>query len=266
MSLPPPQALREAVLDQIHAHGWIASSSWLATVDSTNLAAKRALASTASLPALFVADEQTAGRGRGEHQWWSPAGCLMLTLALGNDGAPTDRSQWALLGLVCGVAVADTISQWIPPEQVQLKWPNDIYLGRQKLSGMLIESYSAPQAGWLIGIGLNVNIDWERAPAGLRDQATCISSSRCQALEPEIVLPTLLEKLETRIRQWQAGGEEWFDEWLHRCLLSGQVIRVKAAGQQIIGRCEGIDRSGRLLIRDELTVHALASAEILAWR
>src|SRR5690606_33376107 len=155
--------------------GWVQHAQWFEEIDSTNDAARRSLHETPSpaLPSLFVAHRQNAGRGRGGHPWWSPDGCLMPTPVLPSSTLPVDPSLLSQLALVSGLAVARTAGHSLPEEAIQLKWPNDVYARGRKLAGILIESAALPQqqlpaeraAAWLIGIGLNVHIDWHAAPA-----------------------------------------------------------------------------------------------------
>ncbi|GAB5402636.1 MAG: hypothetical protein Aurels2KO_08670 [Aureliella sp.] len=263
---------KQSAIDAVLQDGWVQSVDWQAEVDSTNLVAKRAISSGQEMPALFVADSQTAGRGRSSNQWWSPAGCLMLTLAVDETLAPESPTTRPLLALLCGIAVADTIRQWFPDEKglaprVQLKWPNDVYLDGSKVCGILIESLASPSGStvWLIGIGVNVDMDWATAPDEVKRKATCMTRSLGQVITREAVLVQLIDSVQQWVERWR-DGYAWTDCWNERCLLSGKVVRARSPASQIVGRCEGVDSLGHLLVRDDQQLHQITAAEILDWQ
>lgn len=277
-----------AATEEILSRRWVRHMDWYSEIDSTNSAAKRLLTeSQATLPALIVADAQTAGRGRGDHQWWSPPGCLMFTLAIDSQQLPSDSSQWNQLALVCGVAVAETVNDLLTDtdrsnghtgKQVSLKWPNDVYLENKKCAGILIESGPSQEptasgsnpsgpANWLIGIGINVSVPFEKAPAEVAQRATSIAMHQPQAADIPTVLVELVQHLETQIVGWKNGTQSWLATWQDYCLLTSKVVHARTgAGEQVIGLCEGVDSLGRLIVRHESGVALLSSAEILNWQ
>lgn len=267
-----------SALDEILSRGWVQHAQWFDEIDSTNDAARRSLQGSPSpaLPSLFVAHRQTAGRGRGGHPWWSPDGCLMLTLVLPSSTLPADPSLWCQLALVSGLAVARTAAQSLPEEAIRLKWPNDVYVNGRKLAGILIESAAVTQpqqpplertAAWLIGIGMNVNIDWQAAPVDVARRATCLSSQTGRSLGLPVVLVELIDELQRELTSWLRGDNQWLAQWRERCLLTGKILHVRLGhDRQAVGVCEGVDGSGRLIIRDEQGVQSLTSGEVLAWQ
>jgi len=258
------QSAIDAVLDS----GWVQRVEWYDEIDSTNNAARRALWKVTEeppeFPALFVADQQTAGRGRLQRSWWSPRGCLMLTLAIPNNVLPQQPNEWGQLALISGLAVAQTVQKFVEPRFVQLKWPNDVYVYEKKIAGVLIESDAKV---WLIGIGLNVQVDWAAAPAEVAARATCISSVGASAVLPGVVLVELMVEMQQLLNAWQAGDGRWRSLWQQLCMLSGRVIRVRTPDkQEVTGYCEGLDTAGRLIVRDELGAQFFATGEVLSWQ
>ena len=256
-------------MDAILADGWVQQIEWFPSIDFTNAAARRRLAHSAgshplSLPALWVADRQTAGRGRLQRTWWSPEGCLMLTLAIGEQSLPRQAQDWNQLALVSGLAVANAVASFLEPHEVQLKWPNDVYVGGKKIAGILIESDARV---WLVGIGLNVHLDWSQAPEEVRRRATCVTSASGRQTSRQVVLVELLQQLHQVISGWAQGKLDWHAAWHQRCLLTGRVIHAYLREeQQIVGVCEGIDLQGRLIVRHESGVVHLTAGEIRAWQ
>jgi BirA family biotin operon repressor/biotin-[acetyl-CoA-carboxylase] ligase len=112
------------------------------------------------LPHLYTirTDFQTAGRGQAGNAWESEESKNLLFSALLRYEGILAAEQWRLSMLVA-VALWDTLANYLSPEQLTIKWPNDIYFGDKKLVGILIENCLAGKyVGYTIaGIGVNVN-------------------------------------------------------------------------------------------------------------
>ena len=263
---------RQAALDELRSQGWLRHVEWLSEVDSTNSLAKRWYADNSSdTPALFVADQQTAGRGRGGNQWWSPSGCLMLTLAIPTSELPDDPSLHPQLALVAGTALAATVDSLLDESSrygAKLKWPNDVYIDGRKLAGILIEALQtrSQTTGFAVGIGLNAHVDWSEAPIQLRERAVSLSSVAGYRIECEAVLVELIKQIRDQLAGWRERPYEWLATWRGRCLLTDCVVKVRVGESgEVVGRCEGIDTEGRLVIRTESQLHVLTACEILSW-
>ena len=105
---------------------------------------------------VFFADEQTAGRGRGDHSWESTPGdglyvSVLLRLALPSARVP-------MLPLVAGLAALDAI-RTASGLTADLRWPNDLLIGERKTGGILVESKTeeGALAFAVVGIGINVH-------------------------------------------------------------------------------------------------------------
>lgn len=113
-----------------------------------------------ALPHFYTirTDYQTAGRGQAGNSWESEAGKNLLFSALLRYDGLLAINQWRLSMLVA-VAMWDVLAQYLPDENLTIKWPNDIYWGDKKLVGILIEnSLSGKFVGYsIVGIGVNVN-------------------------------------------------------------------------------------------------------------
>lgn len=263
---------RQTALNELRQAGWLQHIEWLPRVDSTNNLAKQWVAERSlESPVLFIADQQTAGRGRSGNEWWSPTGCLMMTLAIPPSEMPVDPRMHPQLAFIAGVALAataDTLLEGLDASRIQLKWPNDVYFDGRKLAGILIETLQCrPRTtGFAIGIGINTQIDWSKAPTLLRERAVCLSSASGHAVECETVLLELVQKLREQLHEWREQPEVWMDVWRRRCLLTGCLVRVRiSASRELVGRCDGIDTEGHLLLRTENQLHTLTACEILDW-
>jgi BirA family biotin operon repressor/biotin-[acetyl-CoA-carboxylase] ligase len=140
----------------------LAAGRWLArkltqleSCRSSNESAKELLeAGTPLHSALFLAWEQTGGRGRAARDWWSgpPGGNLAVTLCHREE-----RVRPELFGLIGAVAVATVLGGILRSSaRLSLKWPNDILLDGAKIAGFLCEQPAAGDGVLLLGLGCNL--------------------------------------------------------------------------------------------------------------
>ena len=193
--------------------------------DSTNERAKLLAAGGAPHGTLVTADEQAAGRGRQGRQWTAPAGsAVLMSLVL--------REFDELLPLTAAVAVSEAL-----PVDAAVKWPNDVWIGRRKVAGILVEG--RPQEGWaVLGVGLNVSAT--EFPPELAETATSLLLSGTDTTR-DLVLGDLLRSLS----EWlEAPPEAVLSAWRSRDALKGE--RVRWSDRE--GIAAGIDDSGALLV------------------
>jgi BirA family biotin operon repressor/biotin-[acetyl-CoA-carboxylase] ligase len=187
--------------------------------------------------AVAVANVQTAGRGRLGRTWEAPPGTAVLVSVLLK---PPPGRKLPQLSLVAGVAVADSLERLVGLF-VQIKWPNDVMLRRQKVAGILAE---ARDGAVVLGIGVNVNQTREQLPPG----AASLLTTTGREWERADVLDGILAALEERYEQWSTGGlDAVYDGLGGRDFLRGRRVTVDGA----TGTAVKIDREGRLEV--ELT-------------
>jgi BirA family transcriptional regulator, biotin operon repressor / biotin---[acetyl-CoA-carboxylase] ligase len=214
--------------------------------DSTNERARELALAGAPHGTLVTADEQTAGRGRQGRTWAAPPGAAVLMSLLLRE--LDERS--AALPLAAAVAVCEALA----PLRCEIKWPNDVWLDRRKLAGILVEG--RPQEGWaVLGIGLNVSTDVAELPAELRDSATSLWIAGGDERGRDEVLAALLSALERRLGQEPA---EVLPAWRERDALLGERIRWQAGE----GTAAGIDDTGALLVDTDDGRVALDAGEV----
>ena len=211
----------------------------LRLTDSTNERAKELALGGALHGTLVTADEQSAGRGRQGRAWSAPPRSALLMSLVTRRLAPT-------LPLAAAVAICDAL-----PTRCEIKWPNDIWLERRKLAGILVEG--RPQDGWaVLGIGLNVTT--ESFPPELAEIATSLRIAGVE-LDAETVLAAVLGSLD----EWlEAPAEDVLAAWSERDALRGQRVRW-AAGE---GVAAGIDASGALVVETDDGRVALDAGEV----
>jgi BirA family biotin operon repressor/biotin-[acetyl-CoA-carboxylase] ligase len=203
--------------------------------DSTNARARELAIAGAPSGTLVTASEQSAGRGRQGRTWSAPPGKSLLMSVVMRDLTRRD----ALLPLAVPVAVAEACDDFTGT-RCGIKWPNDIWVDRRKLSGILLEG--RPQEGWaVIGIGLNVGTTREEFPDELQDTATSIAIESGADPGTDVVLAAVLDALERRV-----GGrpDDVLDAWRERDVLLGSGVRWNGGE----GTAAGLDADGSLLV------------------
>jgi BirA family biotin operon repressor/biotin-[acetyl-CoA-carboxylase] ligase len=167
-----------------------------ATIDSTNTYAMREGASGAPSGSVYLASEQTAGRGRGAHRWHSEQDSgVYMSLLLRPRIAPAD-ALW--LSLAAGLAVQQGV-RTATGLDADIRWPNDLLLGGRKFCGILTEmNAEVTQVRYAVtGIGINVNhavfpqelqtfATSLRVESGREQDRTAVASAILQALDAEL--------------------------------------------------------------------------------
>ena len=145
---------------------------------STNDTAKELYKQGAPGGTVILVEEQSAGRGRMDREWVSPAGKNILMSILLKPSMEIERVYTLTLALA--VSVTDAVKE-LAGLSAMIKWPNDIYLNNKKLGGILTEfrAKGITVDYVILGIGLNVNWCPEKAPCflqhlyGLKAEASC---------------------------------------------------------------------------------------------
>ena len=181
--------------------------------------------------------EQTGGRGRRGNQWLSPYGNLYQSIVLKPH---TNRQYWGQLSFVMAVALAQACFEiGIGKNHVQLKWPNDVLIGGQKLAGILIE---VDNKHVVIGTGVNI----EHCPdnrSKIHDFST-ISINEFRDV--------FLEKIAQCYAQWEKDGFAPIrDQWLGHAYKLKEPILARINTAEFEGVFEGLDLDGTLLLREK---------------
>jgi BirA family biotin operon repressor/biotin-[acetyl-CoA-carboxylase] ligase len=231
---------------------------------------ERARAEAAERPggALYLAEAQTEGRGRGRRRWFSPEGLgvyLSLLLKPGEHPVPPDRL--GVLGLLTAYEAACAIEEacGVRPE---LRWPNDLLLGGRKVAGVLAESATRGREVHhaVVSAGVNVNVPAGAFPDEIRHTATSlrIASGAEHAREPIVVeIARRLGELWERLPHLQVPRE--LGAWAQASpAVCGAWVRLRHAGIVREAQTHGLDPAGRLRVRfSGGEAGALADGELL---
>jgi BirA family transcriptional regulator, biotin operon repressor / biotin---[acetyl-CoA-carboxylase] ligase len=201
---------------------------------------------------VYVADEQTAGRGRGTHGWESPPGSgLYVSVLLRPRIAPAD-ALW--MSLAAGLAVHDAVER-VTSLRADLRWPNDLLFGRRKFCGILSEMNAEVTRIRHIVIGIGINVLQQEFPPELRDVATSLYIETGREWPRQELLKALLEGLDREVNALTAPAalEQATASILERLERASSWIRGKRVYVEeqdgYAGVTEGLDARGFLLIR-----------------
>lgn len=191
--------------------------------------------------AVFLADVQTAGRGRRGRAWQTdPHGALAFTV-LRRFVLPPMRL--APLGPAVGVALARAL-HGLGATSLRLKWPNDLVVDDAKLAGLLIEA-----RGEAVAVGIGLNLDIASVP-GVEQPWTDLRRAGATDVSRPRILGALLKGLLPALAEFEREGFAAFvGEWARFDALAGRAVRVHAGDRIEDGIALGIDASGGLRVR-----------------
>jgi BirA family transcriptional regulator, biotin operon repressor / biotin---[acetyl-CoA-carboxylase] ligase len=198
---------------------------------------------------VLVADHQTAARGRRERTWTAPPRSSLSVSVLLRPTAPVER--WTWLPLLAGVAVVEAVRR-VAGIEAGLKWPNDVLVDGRKLAGLLAEVVTTPEPAVVLGCGLNVSQSAAELPV---PTATSLFLAGSQSVDRDPVLRAYLRALASWYAAFEAAAGDpersgLAPRYRDLCSTVGQDVRVELPSSgMLMGRAEGIDGDGRLLVR-----------------
>jgi BirA family biotin operon repressor/biotin-[acetyl-CoA-carboxylase] ligase len=215
---------------------------------STNSDALDAARKSAPHASVYFADEQRAGRGRGDHAWNSAAGDGLYASVLLRS--PISAARLPLLPLAAGLAAAEAIRA-VAGLSIDLRWPNDLMIGPRKVGGILVESKISGGAAEFAVVGIGINVHQRVFAPDLSASATSLDletghrisrqdlllallkSLQCEALK--LADPTASITIPTRVEQ----ASSW---------IRGRCVEVHGP-QACTGVTVGMEDNGFLLVR-----------------
>jgi BirA family biotin operon repressor/biotin-[acetyl-CoA-carboxylase] ligase len=217
-------------------------------VDSTQNIAHSLVRQGAIEGTLVLAEQQNAGRGRMGRNWFSPKGKgVWMSLIL----KPTISMQFTpQLTLLAAVALCRAIQAHIP-QQVGIKWPNDLLINGRKISGILLESSAEDERlNYVIaGIGISVNLLPEDYPEELRAKSTSLFIEKGQKVDREQLICDFLLQLEVMLELYaQQGFAPIRSLWEALTVSLHKPIRIQTAKGWVEGIANAIDEMGALRV------------------
>lgn len=215
---------------------------------STNTDAMAAARNGAPHGSVFFADEQTAGRGRGDHKWYSAAGQGLYVSIVVRLPIPAQRV--ALLPLAAGLAAAEAI-RTASGLTIDLRWPNDLLIGPRKVGGILAEAQIDTGQLTFAVVGIGINVHQQHFDPTLSTPGTSLDVESGRTIDRQQLLIALLESLEGETGVLlDAAARESIPARLTQAStwIRGRAVEVHGP-QACTGTTEGLDENGFLLVR-----------------
>jgi len=214
---------------------------------STNDDAVAAARDGAPHGSIYLADEQRAGRGRGDHTWHSSAGEGLYVSVVLRPGMVSEHLP--VVPLAAGLAAANAISM-VSQLKVDLRWPNDLLIGDRKTGGILVESKTDGKDVLFVVVGIGINVHHRSFEPGLSTPATSLDLESGRRISRQALLIALLESLQRET--WGLHDSAVVAAIPARVALVSTWLRnrrVEVHGPQAcVGITRGLDSNGFLLV------------------
>jgi BirA family biotin operon repressor/biotin-[acetyl-CoA-carboxylase] ligase len=237
------------------------------TIGSTNDVAAQLAAEGRREGLVVTAATQTKGRGRRGRTWFSPPGAglyVSVLLVPGRVRQAPDRAT-SLLTIAAGIALAEGVER-ATGLRTDIKWPNDLLVGRRKLAGILAEGVSAPGGTALqaVVLGYGINVQPASYPPELADRVTALETELGRPIDRALVFGETLAALD---RRYQDLIDERYDAilaaWRGRAPGSRHArVNWDAPEGLRRGTTVDIDERGALIVRTDGGVEHLTAGEV----
>lgn len=234
-------------IERLLAAGVAARIEYFDSLGSTqDHALELARSGAAALPLLVLAEQQTAGRGRGQNRWWTGRGSLAMSVAFDPGDWSASAEVLPARSLAVGVAIVETIGAHLVGKRVGLHWPNDVYAEGRKIAGILVDVLSGGRH--VVGIGINVNNSLAAAPEDVRARAASLSDLASQTFDRTALVAELLGNLRRVLVELASSPETFGSRFDELCLQIGRELTIDVAGRRTTGVCAGIAPDGALVL------------------
>jgi BirA family transcriptional regulator, biotin operon repressor / biotin---[acetyl-CoA-carboxylase] ligase len=233
------------------------------TVGSTNTAALEAAVKEAPEGSVFLAEQQTAGRGRAAHDWYSaPSEGIYCSVIL---RPPLPPSEALILSLAAGLAVHAAIQSRDPGLPLDLKWPNDVLIDEKKVCGILTEMNAEATRVHHLVVGIGINVNHTEFPEELEAEATSLRLETGREWSRVEMCASLLKSLD---REYRAlldrpdARESVLRRFQERSSYArGRPVHVSENGE-FEGVTYGLDSRGFLQVHTEQGIRTVFSGTV----
>jgi BirA family transcriptional regulator, biotin operon repressor / biotin---[acetyl-CoA-carboxylase] ligase len=236
-------------------------------VDSTNVFASRLIAHGHRIQegTVIVAESQSAGRGRLGRNWYSAREAGIYFSMVLFPKAPPSLAPLFTLGTA--VAMHNAIERYSGMD-IDIKWPNDLLIGRKKFCGILSEIQAETDLVRSMVVGVGVNVNHENLPADIATRATSLRmvSGRIQS-RLEILLE-FFEEFEAIYMDFERKGPQGITEQWTRLssFANGRKIEVNDGVRRIGGVTRGLNPLGALRIQQKNgVIEEVYSGDVVHW-
>lgn len=236
-----PERIRECLGHSLFS----ANIAFRKTLDSTNLLASKLARQGAPEGTLVLAEKQTSGRGRRGREWRSPGGAnLLFSLLL---RPPFSPQQAFVLTMTLALAGCEAVKGATGLTSL-IKWPNDLYVGRKKLAGILTEFALKANRMEYVVLGLGLNVNWKPP----NEMATSLLAETGRNIPRTDLLVGIVHRFEGYYKEVLSGRiEPFYEQWNTLSLIMGKDVEIASGHKKFRGRAARIDYDGSLIIQDE---------------
>lgn len=218
------------------------------SAESTNTLLLESAANGAPEGTVYLADEQTVGRGRGGHAWHSSPGDGLYVSVLAKPSLHLREALWISLATALAAQSAIKTTTGL---SIDLRWPNDLLYADKKLGGILVETAVEPDADATLRyavIGIGININHESFPPELASLATSLRLATGHEHSRTSLLITLLRALDFELTQLESNEPNLLQRFTAASTwVQGKLVRVPEQGGYT-GITAGLDARGFLLV------------------
>jgi BirA family biotin operon repressor/biotin-[acetyl-CoA-carboxylase] ligase len=227
-------------------------------IDSTNSYLAKQVNAALAEGHVIIADYQRSGRGRLGRQWSSPPRASLLCSILLRPQLEADRLQLVVAAVALAARAALVRLCGVRP---QIKWPNDLVVGENKLAGLLAEVIGT-ERDLAVVVGLGVNLTF---PGPEDVPSTSVQLESGLTIAPRALLDIVLEEIETRraLLDSEDGQRALRAEYERASATIGQTVRVEQHGGTFTGQARGVDAAGQLLVEVEGVVQSLGVGDVV---
>lgn len=212
------------------------------STDSTNTRAKEYAKASGKLPALFIAEEQTQGRGRMGRSFYSPASTGLYMTLLFN--APQNAEKTVTVTSLCAVAASAALKSAFGVD-ADIKWVNDLYINGRKVAGILAESFIEKDVR-MVAIGVGINISTSDFPDDIKDRAGAVGvKSVSKKAKRKLALDIARRLMELAESDDVSAA---MDEYRARSCVIGKKVSFTQNGKTDEGKAVGITDNGFLQV------------------
>jgi BirA family biotin operon repressor/biotin-[acetyl-CoA-carboxylase] ligase len=232
-------------------------------IGSTNAAAMDAASADAPEGGVFLAERQTAGRGRGGNQWHSAQSAGIYCSVVLRPALPP--SEALLLSLAAGLAVHAAVQEIDSRIAPDLKWPNDLLIAGKKFCGILTEMNAEATRVRYIALGIGINVNQASFPAELQASATSLRLATGTEWSRVELCAALLKSLDREYRNLlnnPDAGKMILARFQERSSTArGRQVRIEENGG-FEGVTEGLDARGFLQVRTQHGLRTVLSGTV----
>jgi BirA family biotin operon repressor/biotin-[acetyl-CoA-carboxylase] ligase len=211
---------------------------------------------------VFLAEEQTAGRGRGANSWQSPRSTGIYGSVVLRPKLPP--SEVLVLSLAAGLAVHAAIQQVDFRLAPDLKWPNDLLLDGKKVCGILTEMNAEATRVRYIVVGIGINVNQTSFPRDLAATSLRLATgSEWSRVELAAALLKSLDREYRCLLEDSGARAAILRRFAERSSwVQGKSIRIEENGSGLEGITEGLDERGFLRVRTSTGTQTVLSGTV----